>query len=143
MARSDLPTRRRFLVYIGLAPLLVACSGATSPTAPPTNTAAPIATSGTGPGPATTTSPPVAPAPTGTTASLPPAPTLAASPAATRATSPVAASPSIASATPAGATPAAGRPPTFALQEYPIRGSAPHDVAPATDGGVWYVAQGS
>jgi virginiamycin B lyase len=29
------------------------------------------------------------------------------------------------------------------LQEYPVRGSAPHDVAPAPGGGVWYVAQTS
>lgn len=30
------------------------------------------------------------------------------------------------------------------LQEYPVpRGSRPHDVAPARDGGVWYTAQGS
>lgn len=32
----------------------------------------------------------------------------------------------------------------YALQEYPVpRGSHPHDVAPAADGGVWYTAQGS
>jgi len=31
-----------------------------------------------------------------------------------------------------------------AIQEYPVpAGSHPHDVAPAPDGGVWYVAQGS
>jgi virginiamycin B lyase len=30
------------------------------------------------------------------------------------------------------------------IQEYPVpAGSRPHDVAPATDGGVWYTAQGS
>ena len=30
------------------------------------------------------------------------------------------------------------------IQEYPVpRGSRPHDVAPAPDGGVWYTAQGS
>lgn len=30
------------------------------------------------------------------------------------------------------------------MQEYPVpRGSRPHDVAPALDGGVWYTAQGS
>ncbi|MCI0438768.1 MAG: lyase [Chloroflexi bacterium] len=30
------------------------------------------------------------------------------------------------------------------IQEYPVpRGSRPHDVAPAVDGGVWYAAQGS
>ena len=33
---------------------------------------------------------------------------------------------------------------TFTLTTYPVpAGSAPHDVAPAADGGVWYTAQGS
>lgn len=33
---------------------------------------------------------------------------------------------------------------TITLQEFPVpRGSRPHDVAPAIDGGVWYTAQGS
>jgi virginiamycin B lyase len=32
----------------------------------------------------------------------------------------------------------------FSVREYPVpAGSAPHDVAPARDGGVWYTAQGS
>ncbi|MBI5304538.1 MAG: lyase [Chloroflexi bacterium] len=36
------------------------------------------------------------------------------------------------------------RAPQITLQEYPTpRGSRPHDVAPALDGGVWYTAQGS
>jgi virginiamycin B lyase len=35
-------------------------------------------------------------------------------------------------------------PGTFVLQEFPVpRGQAPHDVAPAADGGVWYTAQGA
>lgn len=151
MAHGDLPTRRRFLVFVGLAPLLVACSGATSPTAQPTGTTAPVATTGTGPDPSAATVPPAVSTPTTAAASLPPAPTPSATPAATRAASPVAASPTVApaspvAATPAGATPAAARQPTFALQEFAIRGSAPHDVAPAVpaiEGGVWYVAQGS
>jgi virginiamycin B lyase len=34
--------------------------------------------------------------------------------------------------------------PTFEMATYPLpAGSRPHDVAPATDGGVWYTAQGS
>lgn len=34
--------------------------------------------------------------------------------------------------------------PTFAIATYPVpAGSGPHDVAPATDGGIWYTAQGS
>ncbi len=34
--------------------------------------------------------------------------------------------------------------PASQVQEYPVpRGSRPHDVAPALDGGVWYTAQGS
>ncbi len=38
--------------------------------------------------------------------------------------------------------PALGAPPTMTMQEYTVpRGSHPHDVAPARDGGVWYTAQ--
>lgn len=38
------------------------------------------------------------------------------------------------------ATPA----PVFSVETYPVpAGSAPHDVAPADDGGIWYTAQGS
>jgi virginiamycin B lyase len=34
--------------------------------------------------------------------------------------------------------------PVFSVETYPVPpGSAPHDVAPAEDGGVWYTAQGS
>jgi virginiamycin B lyase len=148
MNRSDLPTRRRFLVLIGLAPLLVACRGESNPTAQPTSVAA-VAASSSGPSATTASSAPIAPTPTSVAASLPTAPASPASPAASRAASPVAALPSVAPASPVqtaiptGATPGASRPPTFALQEYPVRGSAPHDVAPARDGGVWYVAQGS
>lgn len=39
------------------------------------------------------------------------------------------------------AAPAAGAP--VGLQEYPVPGGRPHDVAPAADGGVWWTAQGS
>lgn len=38
--------------------------------------------------------------------------------------------------------PATASPPTFSVEIYPVpAGSAPHDVAPAADGGVWYTAQ--
>ncbi len=41
-------------------------------------------------------------------------------------------------------SPTFGAPPAFMVQEYAVpRGSRPHDVAPARDGGVWYTAQGS
>ncbi len=47
-------------------------------------------------------------------------------------------------ATAAPAPTAVVREPQYDLQEYPVpRGSRPHDVAPAVDGGVWYTAQGS
>ncbi|MBI3964194.1 MAG: SMP-30/gluconolactonase/LRE family protein [Chloroflexi bacterium] len=37
-----------------------------------------------------------------------------------------------------------GQPPAVTLHEFPVpRGSRPHDVAPAVDGGVWYTGQGS
>jgi len=40
--------------------------------------------------------------------------------------------------------PAAGAPLAESIQEYAVpRGSRPHDVAPARDGGVWYTAQGT
>lgn len=54
--------------------------------------------------------------------------------------------------TPAAATPSpavqtaapAPSPRSVTLREFPVpRGSRPHDVAPAADGGVWYTAQGS
>src|SRR5581483_6019698 len=65
-------------------------------------------------------------------ATAPPQP----APAAPQATTPAPSQPSAAAATqPARAGQAA-------LQEYPVpRGSHPHDVAPAPDGGVWYTAQ--
>lgn len=63
------------------------------------------------------------------------------------------ATPSVAPTPPAAPTPsptsppgaqARGAPAKPALEEYPVpRGSRPHDVAPAVDGGVWYAAQGS
>ncbi len=44
--------------------------------------------------------------------------------------------------TSAAAPPALGAPPSVTVQEYSVpRGSHPHDVAPARDGGVWYTAQ--
>jgi virginiamycin B lyase len=44
----------------------------------------------------------------------------------------------------AEAEPAANQENLPTLQAYPVpRGSGPHDVAPATDGGVWYTAQSS
>jgi virginiamycin B lyase len=47
-----------------------------------------------------------------------------------------------AATTPAAATAARATRGTFALQEFPVpAGQAPHDVAPAADGGVWYTAQ--
>lgn len=37
-------------------------------------------------------------------------------------------------------SPAAGQ---GAVQEFPVAGNRPHDVAPASDGGVWYTSQGT
>ncbi|HEX6473633.1 MAG TPA: lyase [Candidatus Limnocylindria bacterium] len=48
------------------------------------------------------------------------------------------------SATTAEPPPTSTAAPTFSVQTYPVpAGSGPHDVAPATDGGVWYTAQRS
>jgi len=75
---------------------------------------------------------PVAPPP----AAAPPSP--AADPAPTQAPAPPGPEPT---ASPRAAVSA---PRTFEVQEFPVpRGSRPHDVAPARDGGVWYAAQGS
>jgi virginiamycin B lyase len=42
------------------------------------------------------------------------------------------------------APPPVAAPPTIVLKEFPVpAGSAPHDVAPAADGGVWFTAQRS
>ena len=47
-------------------------------------------------------------------------------------------------ATPSGGAPATLGARTVTIKEWPVpRGSAPHDVAPAADGGIWYTAQGS
>ena len=138
-----IPTRRQFLAYLGLAPLLVACGGdAAAPQATDTATSAPSGGAGT----ATATSRPALTSSAATTG-LPPAPTPVTSPTVPRAASPTVATPAAASPTRAtsqpSVSPVAGAAPTFAVQEYAVRGSAPHDVAPAVAGGVWYVAQGS
>ena len=101
------------------AMLLAACAGrAAQPTASPAPTEAV--------GRAATTRATAVPMPTtAPTASARPTPAAPAAPAATDAPP---------------AAPGAGR----AVQRFPVpRGSAPHDVAPAADGGVWYTAQGS
>ena len=47
-------------------------------------------------------------------------------------------------ATPSGGAPATLGTRTVTIKEWPVpRGSAPHDVAPAADGGIWYTAQAS
>lgn len=76
-----------------------------------------------------------------------PAPAADASPVAAAATSApteVASSAARQDATPSPAVATQSQRPEPRVQEYPVpRGSAPHDVAPAADGGVWYTAQRS
>ncbi len=138
------PTRRRFIAFLGLAPLLAACSGGGTAT----STAQPSSAVATTPANATA-------APTGTagataiaspaTASVTASPTVGRTPvsAAPSSTGPTAAISGTPTVQP-GASPTAKQPATtFEVREYAVRGSAPHDVAPALDGGVWYVTQGS
>jgi len=63
-------------------------------------------------------------------------------PAATPAATPKAETPE--PPTSVSATASAVAEPEFSVQTYPVpSGSAPHDIAPAANGGVWYTAQGS
>jgi virginiamycin B lyase len=153
-----------------LALALVACGGQPSPTAPATRPPAPTVVPTPPPAPTVVPTPPPTPAlptPTGARelrsadhddagggrergAGQPTAaPATSAAPtAAPTSAPPAAASPSPATkpaaASPSPATKPAAAPWAPTVQEYPVpRGSRPHDVAPATDGGVWYTAQGS
>jgi virginiamycin B lyase len=123
---------------------LMGCAGP-SPTAVPSSER-PVATAA---APVPTAAAPVATAATAAPATRPPEAT-AGAPTTTAALAPAAAT--SAATTPAAGAPAATRPAATAaakpaaarLEEFAVpRGSRPHDVAPAADGGVWYTAQGS
>jgi virginiamycin B lyase len=138
------------LIWGILAAVLVGCAGP-SPTATavpvggkPTPAAAPAVAATTAPTVATSASTPTTAAPaTRPAAATAGVPTPAASPASTPAAAPAATT--SATSAPAATKPAAAPKPAAArVQEFVVpRGSRPHDVAPAADGGVWYTAQGS
>jgi len=143
----------RYLSGMFTAVLLVTalgCAGSTEPAIhEPTATPIPVAT----PAPASkgqtaaTATPPVAASPA--TTAQPVSPTATAPPTATaQPVSPAATAPPTATAPTASPTPvpaASATPPaTRVIKEFPVGpGSAPHDVAPAPDGTVWYTAQGA
>ncbi|MFN8526430.1 MAG: SMP-30/gluconolactonase/LRE family protein [Chloroflexota bacterium] len=122
--------RRDLMVLLGGSLMAAACSApAATPTAAPAKP---------------TTAPPPAGSPVPSPAAgLPPAPTPGGAAAPVTTSAPAASPPPAASPSPAAnqaaKTVAAAQ---VRLQEFPVpRGSAPHDVAPAADGGVWYTAQ--
>ena len=125
---------RHRLTLLLAALVLAGCAGPAQPAAAPTTNAVP--TANTASTDAQTAPPAATPPPQPATTA--PAPTSA--PAATAAEP----GPTQAAAPTSGISTQGGTPVAPAIQEYPVpRGSHPHDVAPATDGAIWYTAQAS